>query len=253
MLIPLRVALGFLTRLPVAPREWNADTWRASLSWYPTAGLVIGVCVISAAWLAQCFFDPLLAAALTVLVICLITGGLHLDGLADSADAWMGAPGDRERTLRILKDVHAGSAALWAVSLLLVIKTVAVAALLTAFLTEASGTVLCGLLLAPGVARLTAPVLFACTPYARSEGGLGSHLSENNIGIPCVVAAAAIVALTLMSTGPLHTGVLILSQVLLFVACRAAMMRRLGGTTGDTAGALVELSEVTWLLAWVAR
>jgi adenosylcobinamide-GDP ribazoletransferase len=253
MLVPLRVALGFLTRLPVAPREWSADTWQASLAWYPIAGLVIGLCVVAAAWLAQCFFDPLLAAALTVLVMCLLTGGLHLDGLADSADAWMGAPGDRERTLRILKDVHAGSAAIWAVTLLLITKTLAIAALLTAFLTETSGAILCGLLLAPAVARLTAPVLFVCTPYARREGGLGSHLSGDSIGLPCVLAAAAIVALTVMSAGPLHTAVLIISQVLLFVACRAAMMRRLGGTTGDTAGALVEISEVTWLLAWVAR
>ena len=225
MLIPLRVALGFLTRLPVAPREWSADTWRASLAWYPLAGLVIGLCVVSAAWLAQCFFDPLLAAALTVLVICLLTGGLHLDGLADSADAWMGAPGDRERTLRILKDVHAGSAAVWAVALLLVIKTLAIAAVLTAFLTETSGTVLCGLLLAPAVARLTAPLLFACTPYARSEGGLGSHLSGHSIGMPCVLAAVAIAALTLLGVGFLQTGVLILSQVRLFVVCRATMMR----------------------------
>jgi adenosylcobinamide-GDP ribazoletransferase len=248
MLIPLRVALGFLTRLPVAPAEWSATMWRASLSWYPVAGLLIGLLIMASGWLASLLFGPLLAGALTVLVMCVLTGGLHLDGLADSADAWMGAPGDRERTLRILKDVHAGSAAVWAVAMLLIIKTLAVADVLTA----AAPSSLWGLLLAPAVARLMPPMLFACTPYARPEGGLGSHLPGGSVGLPCVLASIAITGLTLLSAGPLNALALIGAQLLLFAICRAAMMRRLGGTTGDTAGALVELSEVTWLLVWAA-
>src|SRR5919108_3069538 len=103
LLRPALIAVQFLTcfplRLEPPPSGREAGL---SLLWYPAVGLLLGFLLWAAAVLLSPLARPLAAAVvLTLWVAC--TGALHLDGLADTADAWVGGRGDRERTLAIMK------------------------------------------------------------------------------------------------------------------------------------------------------
>ena len=163
----LWLALRFLTRLPTPePVAMDERAVAGSLAWYPAAGLAIGMPVAALYALIAPAGGELLAAALAVAALVGITGALHLDGLADTADAWVGGGGDRERTLAILKDMAigpVGTAALIAVLLVKVAAAVQAGAM--------------GLFVAVIAARLVPAGLLLTTPYLRA-GGLGEALAR---------------------------------------------------------------------------
>jgi adenosylcobinamide-GDP ribazoletransferase len=181
---------------------------------------------------------PLLLAALLLLVWTGLTGALHLDGLADSADAWVGGLGDRERTLAIMKDPRSGPMGVTAVVLVLLLKFAALASLP---LTHTA------LWLAPMLARTAITAAFLWMPYVRSQG-LGSALTRAP-RLACVVGVLAAVAVAACSGW--HGMRAVLAVAVVFACWRAACMRRLGGMTGDTLGALTELAEVTVLVVLI--
>ncbi len=233
------IALQFLTRLPISlPGMPAAQQVGRSLLSYPLVGLLIGAVLLLAQW-ALDGVAPLLQAALLLLVWVTITGGLHLDGLADSADAWAGGFGDRERTLKIMQDPRSGPIAVVVLVLLLLLKFAALVTLLQA------GQPLV-LLLAPWLARGLVPLLFISTPYVRA-GGLGAALAEHlpRRELPFWLAGHAVLLLLLGGYAALLA---LLAALLLLAGLRQLMLQRLGGCTGDTTGAMVELAEVTVLL-----
>ena len=232
------IALQFLTSLPVRlDRMPEPQAVGRSLLYYPLVGLLLGAML----WLVGAVFEnasaPLLAALLLTGWVAL-TGGLHLDGLADSADAWLGGFGDRERTLTIMKDPRSGPLAVVVLVLLLLLKFVALWTLLAADQRLA-------LLLAPLLGRSALLGLFLTTPYVR-PGGLGQVLAEQ---MPrdtsrIVLGGVVLVCLALGSSGWLALA----ATVGVGWLSRRAMCRRIGGTTGDTAGALLELVECAVLV-----
>jgi adenosylcobinamide-GDP ribazoletransferase len=237
----LLVAIGFLTRFPVPTGAFDDARARSvSLAWYPLVGLLIGLLLGALAWLLR-DTPPLLAAGMVVVAWVAITGALHLDGLADSADAWVGGLGDREKTLAIMKDPRCGPMGVVALVLAVLLKFAAIASLHPAPWSE--------LILAPLLARASLTALFLTTPYVRG-GGLGAALSSAPRNA-CAVAIAASAGFCLL--GRWH-GVLALAvAAVVFGAWRAACLKRLGGITGDTAGALAEMVEVAVLVALTVR
>lgn len=107
-MLPFWIALQFLSSLPIRlPGMPTPQELGRSLLFYPLVGLLFGAIL----WALNGLLlgTPLLLhAALLLTVWVLLSGGLHLDGLADSADAWLGGFGDRERTLTIMKDPRSG-------------------------------------------------------------------------------------------------------------------------------------------------
>lgn len=235
---PLLIALQFLTRLPVRlPGMPAPEQVGRSLLWYPLVGLLLGGLLLAAqALLSQ--QPAVLQAALLLTLWVVLSGGLHLDGLADTADAWVGGYGERERTLAIMKDPRSGPIAVVVLVLLLLLKFAALLVLLEAGQTLA-------LLLAPWLGRSALPLLLRSTAYVR-PGGLGAQLAEHlpRRELPRVLGLhLALLALTGLS------GLwALLAATLVFALWRRALLARLQGTTGDTAGALVELIEVAVLL-----
>ena len=236
--MPLLIALQFLSSLPLQlPRMPTPEEQGRSLLCYPLVGLLFGLLLLAAAWLLE-GAPQVLAAALLLALWVALSGALHLDGLADSADAWLGGLGDRERTLEIMKDPRSGPMAVVVLVLLLLLKFAALLALLQA------GQWL-ALLLAPLLARASLLGLFLTTPYVRA-GGLGAamaaHLPRDAgwrvlllTGLACLLAG--------------WSGVLaVLAALAVYLLLRRQLLRRLGGTTGDTAGALLELSECAVLV-----
>ncbi|MEK8080521.1 adenosylcobinamide-GDP ribazoletransferase [Pseudomonas sp. XK-1] len=233
------IALQFLTRLPVTLAGMpTPEQVGRSLLFYPLVGLVIGLLLLAA---QQLLGDSavLLQAALLLTLWVGISGGLHLDGLADSADAWVGGFGDKERTLAIMKDPRSGPIAVVMLVLLLLLKFAALVALLE----NDSGLLL---VVVPWLARCLPPLLFITTPYVRA-GGLGQALAEHlpRRQLPWVLAAN--VGLILLFGWPGLLAVLVAGTVFFYL--RVLMLKRLGGTTGDTAGALLEIAECAVLVA----
>lgn len=233
----LFAAIGFLTRLPLPARAFDgASSPSAQLAWYPAVGLLIGGLLWCLGWLLS-GASSLLAAALLLVAWVALTGALHLDGLADSADAWVGGLGDRERTLTIMKDPRSGPIGVTAIMLVLLLKFAALASM-----PQPSAM----LWVAPLLGRAILTAAFMTTPYVRS-GGLGSGLvGESRARCALALLFAAIVTLF----AGWHGLRAILVAALVFVWWRWSCMRRLGGMTGDTCGALTEFTEAAVLVAF---
>lgn len=225
---PLLAALQFLTRVPVR-RQFSDKNLADSLLFYPLVGLLIGVVLLlPVLGLSQA---PAVGAAITLTVWVLLTGGLHLDGLADSGDAWAGGGSNRERTLEILQDPHCGPFAVVIILLTLMVKFAALQTLI-------ADTGWLPVLLAPVIARATVVGLFVTTPYVRA-GGLGSTLAS---GLQPRAAWLSIAAIGLFC---LLAGAFAMLLIALFLCAglRWLMVKHIGGMTGDTIGACVEICE----------
>ncbi|MEA9773344.1 adenosylcobinamide-GDP ribazoletransferase [Xanthomonas campestris pv. raphani] len=237
MIDGLLAAVGFLTRIPVPAWAFARPGAQArSLPWYPLVGLLLGVLLLALAWCLR-GAAPLLAAAIVLSSWVWLTGALHVDGLADSTDAWVGGMGDRARTLAIMKDPTSGPMAVTAVVLMLLLKCAALTTLLPA--------APAALWLAPLLARAAVVAAFASTPYVRA-GGLGSALAGASRTV-CVLAVAVAVGVACVA-GPARAALACMIAALVFALWRRACLHRLGGMTGDTCGALIELSETAVLV-----
>ncbi|NAT23792.1 adenosylcobinamide-GDP ribazoletransferase [Pseudomonas syringae] len=238
-MLPFWIALQFLGSLPIRlPGMPRPEELGRSLLFYPLVGVVFGTLLLG--FNALLSGAPLmLHAALLLSAWVLLSGGLHLDGLADSADAWLGGFGDRERTLNIMKDPRSGPIAVVTLVMVLLLKFAAIVALI-----ESHNSV--GLLLAPLIGRSAMLALFLGTPYVRS-GGLGQALADHlprSLGRKVLLVSA--VASVMLAGGSGIAALLVCAVC--FYGLRHMMMRRLGGSTGDTAGALLELLELAVLL-----
>lgn len=258
------IAFGFLTRIPLhiipafdlthlyqtEQRDQLKNISQLSLLFYPLVGLVIGVILylLALLLLTVASLDPLLVAVCTVYGWLLLTGGLHLDGLADTADAWVGGmcvddpAASKEKTLAIMKDPNAGPMAVIAIVFNLLFKTALVYWLL-------NNDYLILLLLAPFAARTILLPWFKYVPYVR-ENGLGSHLA----GKLSLLSQGLLIVLSLLLACLLIPSMSafimsLLGLAVLFFYWRHKTIKRLGGSTGDVAGALIEHSEVTFIFS----
>jgi len=239
VLKPLILALQLLTRIPVPVEiDTTAAQVGRSILFYPLVGLLLGAILYGVALLLPEQELLLDAALLTTLWIGL-TGALHIDGLADSADAWVGGMGDAQRTLEIMKDPNCGPMGVATITVVVLLK-------FTALYTLLQLGHLLPLLLVPMMGRSQILLLFLTTPYVRKQG-MGSALASH---LPRALAWLVLL-IVILSWGYLiqESGVITLAALLiLFICFRQSPMRRIGGNTGDTTGALVELSELLLLI-----
>ncbi|HKQ30476.1 MAG TPA: adenosylcobinamide-GDP ribazoletransferase [Burkholderiales bacterium] len=240
---PLLVAVQFLTRFPVpSARSATPEIVGRSLLYYPLVGLMLGAVLAGLNAMLQ-GTPSLLHAAIVLAAWVALTGALHLDGLADSADAWIGGIGDRKRTLAIMKDPHCGPAAVVTLIVVLLLKATALYALQT----ESA----LALAVVPMLARTSILLLFITTSYVR-PGGLGTALSARLRRVPTATVLITVAVSTIYFLGMMGAGMVII-VVITCMSLRTMMQRRIGGTTGDTAGALVEITEVALLTALALR
>ena len=242
MIKPLILTLQLLTRIPVPIKieVTEAQLGRSAL-FYPVVGLLLGALIYFVAWVLPEQNTLLNAALLTTLWIGL-TGALHIDGLADSADAWVGGMGDSQRTLDIMKDPNCGPMGVTTILVVVLLK-------FTALYTLLQQGHLLPLLLIPMLGRAQILLLLLTTPYVRKQG-MGSDLA---MYLPRTLAWLVLL-ISFLGWGYFmqQSGLIVLLTLLLmFVLFRQVLMRRIGGTTGDTIGALVELSELVLLIGVV--
>ena len=237
-------AVAFFTRIPVATSP--ADEWSlAEASWaFPLVGAGIGAVaalVFLVAQLARLGDWP--SALLAVLSGLLLTGALHEDGLADTADGIFGG-NDRDHQLAIMRDSRHGTFAVLALVLSVGLRAAALA--------QIGSVVFAGLALiaAHAISRALLPVAMWRLPLARTQG-LGAEAGRPR---PPMVLAGVLIALAIGATalGPLHGLVAMAAATVAVGAAGALAQRRIGGYTGDVLGAFQQITEVTILLAALA-
>ena len=242
-------AVQFLTRIPVTSRlvaiesstsEVHAENSAAAVSWYGVVGGVLGIILSVSGWfLSVAGLPEMVVAAILVAVWVMITGALHLDGLADCGDAWMGGH-DAARMLEILKDTHCGVGAIIAVCCIILIKFTALVYLLT------NGSLM-ALVFSTILARLGLTLCVSVFPYVRSSG-LGAQLKNNlNPNDMFLYSIGLLGIMAVLSLPGLLVGLVATALGICVVYFLVA--RKIEGYTGDVYGATVEVCEALILIS----
>lgn len=239
--VRLCTALRFLTLLPIS---WRANEdhqhFPDSLMFFPFVGVVIGTLGALIAFLLNIILPQPVVVAFSLAYLAFISGFLHLDGLSDSADGLLSSR-PREDCLRIMKDSRAGAMGIVVVTFVLLTKYAALSSLpspllpLTIFFIPIAGrcAILCSM---------------ASLPYAREEGGLGQLFYSGNSrkSAACGLLVLAVLLLAFRSASLLMVLAFFLLLNLFFNRwCKT----KLGGATGDTLGAVCELTEMVTAVA----
>jgi adenosylcobinamide-GDP ribazoletransferase len=237
------IAMQFLTIIPIScARDWQEDEMGRSMRWFPLAGLTIGFLLSGLDRLLALVLPLPLTTAILVAALAILTGALHLDGVADVCDGF-GARGGRERFLAVMKDSATGAVGVTGVVLVLLLKY---QALLHLPLTARSAVII----LFPSAARFAQVIVTVNARRARGDG-LGATFA----------AGAGLVELFLAAVTALAAGWILFGMNGVFCCIITALFallvkyyfhRRLGGITGDIIGAASEVAEVLYLLAAVA-
>jgi adenosylcobinamide-GDP ribazoletransferase len=245
----LLAAISFLTILPGGRRlEFGPKDVAYAARWFPLVGALLGGIYAAVAWLLTPIFSPLLTAILLVGADAWLTGALHLDGLADTADGF-GAGRTREDVLRIMRDHAVGSYGVAALVLVILLKAAAIAPLIDAH------RAIPALLLGPMLGRWSAVLLSATQPYARapeddfpkSVGAPIRFVGRNEL----IFATATALAFSLAVERVRGFAIcLVVAATSVWWAWRCR--RRIGGVTGDTLGAGIEMSQCVVLLFFTA-
>lgn len=239
------LALQFLTRIPVPLRcPWTPSTCRAALRAFPLIGVLIGVLLALVLALGSALPAPLLALLLLTVWVAL-SGGLHLDGVMDLADA-LGSNAPMERRWAILKDSQIGSFAVLVLVFLLAWKGMLLWALIE------TGLSAWLLVLIPALARFGGLVLLRLAPPARGQGLAAAwreHLQRVDVCLSMLPVALLMLPFATLLLLPTLLGSLMLLGLLGVYAL--LMVRLFAGINGDMIGAAIELGEL-WLLmlAW---
>ena len=228
-------AIRFLTIVPV-PGTWGTteEDLRACIPWFPVVGLLLGMLAAAAAWGLGHGCPPLLLAALMPVLLLGFSGALHMDGLSDTADGFLSSR-PRERILEIMKDSHVGAMGVIAIVCVLLLKFAAIASLPAERVWQT-------VLLMPLAGRCAIVLNMVLLSSAR-PGGLGALFSSKRPWLSCIWAILLLfgVAWQLLHLRGIVAGAVVLLIATLFAYyCR----RKIGGSTGDTFGAVCEITEM---------
>ena len=235
----LILMLQFLTAIPVkANIKAEHEDFGKGLAFAPVVGLVIGALLAGCNYLLGLLFPSSVTAVLTVALYILLTGGLHLDGLGDTADGLF-SNRPRERMLEIMKDSRVGTNAVLAVIMVLMLNSSLIASLGSHTITI--------LLLMPAAGRIGSLIGAGTSRYAGTSDGPGRWCVEccgrNDILLGLVLYFIIFAA----TAGVYGMIAAVIPPVSAFLLARL-LGRKLGGVTGDILGAVCELNQVVFLI-----
>ena len=244
----LFAALSFLSILPV-PQSWTGEgkELARSLKFFPFVGLIMGAIAAGCVWLFGFWLPQSVVAAITVVLMAVMTRGLHLDGLADTADGFWSVS-DRQRTLEIMKDSFIGAMGVTAIASILLLKFAGLMAI-------DEDTLWRGVLLMVLSGRCMMVLPISLFPYARKEGGLGKLFYEKKsyLNVIWSILTVLIAGWFLLGIAGVVAGV---ASVMVTVGFGFYCKWKIGGVTGDTIGATCEIVEVVTVLVicgWFAN
>ena len=228
-------ALRFLTVIPVeAP--FDESVLRRSPRFFPLVGLFIGVVSLLSFFILSKLFSKDISFFITIFVWEFITGGIHIDGFADTLDGLMSRK-EREGILEVMRDSRIGTFGALAIFFILGIKYLAL---------KNSGNISVSLLLSPVIARFLITLSIYLFPYARKEGKgsiFTGALAKENLVFGFIITLALVIVI-----GRLHGLIVLFSSLFFGYLFSLYLNWRIGGLTGDNYGAICEFTEVIVLL-----
>ena len=253
MLNSFLIGLQFLTRISVVKQTvWTEESFGNSVKYFPAVGAVLGAIYVAIAELLNLLTGgtlPLLTAAVILISMAILTGGIHCDGFMDTMDGLFSGR-DRERMLEIMKDSRVGAFG--------VVSFVMISILGFAALSELAKTpfiLLAAIYSAPIIGRLMMVVTIGGFPYARPEG-MGKAFSEHTTA--STVLVAGIESMLLLSPLMILSAIFLksllssLTVTLIFTLYFGKFAtKKVGGVTGDIYGAVTTISEVLVMLTFL--
>ncbi len=226
--------ISFFTRIPIGRKiEYTEERYLKGLKWFPFVGLIIGIFLVPVTFLSV--LDQNIKGLLIALIYLFVTGGIHLDGLADSSDGLF-SNRSKERVLEIMKDSHIGSFGVIALILYFLI-----------FANVAGHLDWKWLILMPYIGKTMGFISASFTSYARVDHGMG-YLFINNLKPihACIhfIMMCAIVTCFLSFNGLIAIVISLFAMLLLI----RFFTRVIDGQTGDTIGMVIEVSQIAFVL-----
>ena len=238
---PFLAALQFLTILPIRG-SFDKRTLSRSLPWFPWVGFLVGALAALSDWTGIRLGIPnAIMNVFSVAFLAALTGGLHLDGLADTADGFLSAR-PRERVLEIMRDSRIGTMGVLAIVFVLALKTAGLSQLQDIPRT-------CALLFAPLAGRCLQVFTIQILPYAHAKGGLARIFVDTRRASDGLWAVLCLIVGALVLFGQRGVWLLLICG-LCWIVISSRSRRRIGGFTGDTLGATSEICE-SLVLAFV--
>ena len=246
MIQQIAVAISFLTRFPIATAPGvDSAAVAKSMRWFPLVGFLLGAINAGAMILLWPRIPASVVAVVIITIQTVLTGALHLDGLADMADGFGGGR-TREDVLRIMRDHAVGAYGATALVLVVLIKAACLMELLQ------RRQAIPYLFIAPSVSRWSTVLLSRLLPYARrtpAEGVLAEGSVSGHAGRAELIIATMVGVLITLPFGALQAGVCWTAVLLVSACCAVLCRRRIGGVTGDTLGANAEVCEAVQFFA----
>lgn len=237
-------ALRFLTIVPISWRsEDDPNQFNKCLVFFPVIGAFIGCLGCLGAYVLLHFFPLPVVAVAALIFLAFISGFLHLDGLADSADGLLSSR-PREDCLRIMKDSRTGAMGVIVVVCVMLAKYSALSSM-------EPEKFLSAIFFMPLAGRSAILFSMARLPYARTEGGLGRLFYSDSSKTAALGALLSLIILLAVLAPAQFVITFIAIAAITLIFCRWCM-HRLGGATGDTLGAVCELSEAITAVAFTA-
>lgn len=253
----------FMTRLPIPVNpEFDSKELGKSMKFFPVVGIVIGFILYTVYLIgAKFILSSYLLAAVVVLTEVILTGGLHLDGLADTFDGIFSYR-SKQKMLEIMKDSRLGTNGGIALILYFLLKIFLIAGIMDAGLGAAGrflglkDTAGAVILITPVLARINPVLNCAASPYARASGSAKDFVECTDKSGVLIAAAIGILFSAVAGCGilgnlnPIHLVNVTAVTMVLGLYFSKLMERKIGGITGDTLGAILELSEIVILFGF---
>jgi adenosylcobinamide-GDP ribazoletransferase len=242
LFLHFRLALSFLTIIPVSIESAKESDVAASMAWFPLVGLLMGIAFAVEDRALAFLLGHAVRSTIIVLSMAVLSGAIHLDGLADTADA-LGAGSDRARALEILRDSRIGVFGAIALFFALGLKVLSLASLF-------GKPRLAALILAPALGRWALVVVSFKIDYLRTNGAGSAMLgrrSDRNLVIASIITVLVLI--------PFFSRKAIIADaiaIVLALAMRWFYQRWLGGITGDLIGGCGEIVEVLAMIVFAS-
>lgn len=238
------IAIQFLTVFPLSTKHrFDEIDLGKSMVYFPLVGLCIGFCLVCIRIPLSLYLPAAVTDALLITFFIVITGAMHLDALADTADGIFSGK-DRRGKLEIMKDSAVGVMGVVIIVIVILLKYVALVALSDALKNKA-------LLVMPMLGRWTQVIVAYCSDYARLSKGLGfpftTHVTPMILILTALISGIAVFYL-LSLPGIIIAGIVAITALLYSLSFKWL----LGGVTGDVLGASTELTEVIILILILA-
>lgn len=229
----------FLTILPLGKREPSSKELGASLVFFPLVGLLLGLVLAGLDAIFTQIWPAAVSSALLITSLLIITGAMHMEGFLDTCDGLLGGA-SRERRLEIMRDEHVGAFAMAGGICLVLLKWAALSSL-------PMSARFPSLVLFPALSRWAMVLAVRAFPYARAEG-LGMAFHQESTWPKVLIAAVIALGSSFILAGVGGTMFFVAATLLAWLLGKW-MAHLLGGLTGDTYGALNEVTEVIVLIA----